>query len=75
MTKLFDAAQLDALAKALGDTEVGLTGSEIGYQLARCKMVDPGPITKWKRIFNAFVVHGGDKPGHWIVGDVPMRAV
>jgi hypothetical protein len=20
-------------------------------------------------------VHGGDKPGHWIVGDVPMRAV
>ncbi len=20
-------------------------------------------------------VHGGDKPGHWIVGGVPMRAV
>nr|WP_295672152.1 GntR family transcriptional regulator [Sphingomonas sp.] len=20
-------------------------------------------------------VHGGDKPGHWIVGRVPMRAV
>ena len=23
----------------------------------------------------ALCVHGGDKPGHWIVGDVPMRAV
>jgi UDP:flavonoid glycosyltransferase YjiC (YdhE family) len=25
--------------------------------------------------FELLHVHGGDKPGHWIVGDVPMRAV
>lgn len=53
-----EQAHLDAIARALGDTEDGLTGSEIGHLLAVCRMqpYDPGPgVTKWKRIQIAFV--------------------
>lgn len=39
----------------LGDTEKGLTGSEISQLLADCRIPDPDPaLTKWKRLFNAF---------------------
>jgi uncharacterized protein (TIGR02391 family) len=52
----FDSQQLTAIAKVLGDTSDGLTGTEIGYLLADCKVLDVTPdITKWKRLFNAFV--------------------
>lgn len=50
----FTQDQLEALAAALGNTEAGLTGAEIEHLLASSKIVDPGPITKRKRIFNAF---------------------
>jgi uncharacterized protein (TIGR02391 family) len=50
----FSAAQLEALCKALADTEKGLTGSEIGQILRQIHVndVDPG-LTKWKRLYNA----------------------
>lgn len=52
----FNPQQLTAIAKVLGDTATGLTGSEIGYLLADCKIRDVSPdMTKWKRLFNAFV--------------------
>jgi uncharacterized protein (TIGR02391 family) len=52
----FNAQQLTALAKALGDTSDGLTGSQIEYLLAECKIPDTHPtLTKWQRLFNAFV--------------------
>ena len=52
----FDAQRLEAIAKVLADTETGLTGSQIGYLLQDCQIPDPDPsITKWKRLFNAFV--------------------
>jgi selenocysteine lyase/cysteine desulfurase len=35
----------------------------------------PSNVYPWRRAAAAAGVHGGDKPGHWIVGDVPMRAV
>lgn len=50
----FTQDQLEAIAAALGDTEVGLTGSEIQHLIASSKMVDPGPLTKRVRIYNAF---------------------
>lgn len=57
MPKLFDQAQLQAIADALGDTGCGLTGSEIGHLLQTCRMTDPNPeITKRHRIYNAFVL-------------------
>lgn len=51
---LFTQDQLEAIAGALGDTEEGLTGTEIQHLLASSRMTDPGPITKRVRIYNAF---------------------
>lgn len=53
----FTADQLEAIAKVLGDTHSGLTGSEIEYTLRRTGIRDVEPaMTKWKRIFNALVI-------------------
>lgn len=51
----FTQDQIEAISKALGDSEKGLTGSEIGhiFQLSHMTDVDPS-ATKWKRIHNAF---------------------
>ena len=53
--KLFTQDLLEAIAGALGDTAGGLTNPEIVFLLASAKMVDPGPMTKRHRIYNAFV--------------------
>lgn len=52
---LLSPDQLEAIAAALGDTSVGLTGAEIAHLLASSKMIDPGPMTKRIRVYNAFV--------------------
>ncbi|CAB0519380.1 TIGR02391 family protein [Corynebacterium diphtheriae] len=53
-TDSFPPATLTALAKAIGDTEHGLTGGEIEQLLHRLNMFDPGEITKWKRLEASF---------------------
>lgn len=51
----FDQSQLEAIAAALGDTDAGLTGSEIGHLLATCQIDDTDPLlTKRHRLYNAF---------------------
>jgi uncharacterized protein (TIGR02391 family) len=56
MEKQFSPSELEAISGALADTSDGLTGSEIGHLLATLRMADPTPgITKWKRVYNAFV--------------------
>jgi uncharacterized protein (TIGR02391 family) len=58
----FSPQQLTAIAKILGDTTTGLTGPQIGYLLQDAKIPDVNPdITKWKRLFNAFVEHQNAK--------------
>lgn len=53
---LFSQSQLEAIAAALGDTDQGLTGSEMSHLLRTCKMTDPDPaLTKRHRLYNAFV--------------------
>ncbi|GGH70229.1 uncharacterized protein (TIGR02391 family) [Filimonas zeae] len=48
--------QLEAICQTIADTNVGLTGSEIGKLLADWHIPDVNPdMTKWKRLFNAFV--------------------
>ncbi|WP_295708907.1 hypothetical protein [uncultured Brevundimonas sp.] len=54
MAKVFAQDQLEAIAGALGDTEKGLTNPEISFLIEAAKMVDPGPMTKRHRIYNAF---------------------
>lgn len=50
----FNAQQLQSACKILADTDRGLTGSEIGYILADCRLNDTNPqMTKWKRVFNS----------------------
>ena len=51
----FNAQKLEAACRILADTERGLTGSEIGYEvLSDCRIDDVSPdTTKWKRLFNA----------------------
>jgi hypothetical protein len=52
----FTAQHLEAICRVLADTDTGLTGSEIGYLLQDSRIVDTDPtLTKWKRLFNAFV--------------------
>lgn len=54
--KQFNPQKLEAACRVLADTERGLTGSEIGYLIQDCKIIDVSPdMTKWKRLFNALV--------------------
>jgi uncharacterized protein (TIGR02391 family) len=47
---------LEGISRILGDTNSGLTGGEIGKFLPEVGIIDTDPeITKWKRIYNAFV--------------------
>ena len=51
----FTQSDLEALANVLGDTNDGLTGSEIHHLLLEAKIDDVDPaITKRHRLFNAF---------------------
>lgn len=53
--KTFSQSELHAIADALGDTEDGLTGSEIEHLLETCNMKDNFPtMTKRHRLYNAF---------------------
>jgi hypothetical protein len=46
---------LESICRIIGDTDKGLSGTEIGRILADCQIEDTDPgITKWKRLFNAF---------------------
>lgn len=50
----FPDANLQALCDILGDTQTGLTGSEIGRYLTNCNIPDPIPdMTKRHRLFAA----------------------
>ena len=50
----FSPERLESIAKVLGDTTDGLTGSEINHILAQCNIGNPdSDITKWKRLYNA----------------------
>lgn len=56
MPTLFSHSELEAIARALGDTKEGLTAREIEHLLALCKIDDVHPdATKWIRIHNALV--------------------
>ena len=59
----FSQGQLESIARALGDTRTGLTGTEIAHTLqkARVRDVDSGN-TKWKRIYNALVTRQNETP-------------
>ncbi|MBI1813569.1 MAG: TIGR02391 family protein [Deltaproteobacteria bacterium] len=52
----FESEHLTSIARILADTAEGLTGSQIEHMLRECRIPDPSPgMTKWKRLYNAFV--------------------
>ena len=54
----FPETSLERIAKILGDTSGGLTGTEIGRTLLRCSIPDVSPdFTKWQRLYNALASH------------------
>ena len=65
----FSAEQLEGIAKVLGETETGLTGSEIGHVLLKSQIIDVDPsATKWKRLYNAFANNQNQKQsGNYII--------
>ncbi|WP_454778743.1 TIGR02391 family protein [Georgenia muralis] len=45
------AGVIEGVAKVLGDTDNGMTGTQIGELLTQLNLDDPGPgVTKWKRL-------------------------
>lgn len=57
MIPSFALANLEQIANVLGDTQTGLTGSEMGRYLTECGIPDPLPgMTKRIRLFEAFKV-------------------
>lgn len=58
----FDSQHLESICRIIADTEVGLTGTEIGRVLDECHIPDVTPdMTKWKRLFNALVTIQNEK--------------
>lgn len=51
----FASSVIEAVSAVLGDTDAGMTGSEIQRLLARCGIADPGPVTKRVRISQALL--------------------
>ena len=53
--KCFTQPTLEVISKILGDTNEGLTGSEIQYLLMQSQITDKEPaLTKWRRLYSAF---------------------
>lgn len=60
----FNQIEVESIANALGDTDFGLSGSEIGHILHTLNMADPDPtLSKRKRLLNAFA-HDQNKRGN-----------
>lgn len=60
----FTLGQIEAIANALGNTDDGLTGAEIGLLLANARIIDVDPgLTKRKRLLNVFA-NSQNRLGH-----------
>jgi uncharacterized protein (TIGR02391 family) len=74
--QVLSESELLAIAKALADTDEGLTGTEIAQLLLSIPMTDPTPtMTKWKRLFNAFVVRQNHSQNRRAILEFVRRAL
>lgn len=73
---ILTAEQIESICRTIADTNDGLTGTEIGKILndARIQDVSPG-ITKWKRLYDAFVVWQNKHQKSNNILDFLMRAL
>jgi uncharacterized protein (TIGR02391 family) len=65
----FTQGQIEKIAKILGETNFGLTGTEIGHFLFSIGIEDiDSNNTKWKRLYNAFVeAHNSKKTDNYLL--------
>ena len=62
IVSLFTPQDLTSICQILADTNEGLAGSQIGYLLQDCRIPDvSSEMTKWKRLFNAFIEYQNKK--------------
>ena len=60
--KSFTQGEIESISRSLGDTDDGLTGTEIGFLLVQARIEDVDPNnTKWKRLYNALVANQNEK--------------
>lgn len=60
--RLFSQEEIESISQSLGDTDDGLTGTEIGFLLTQSNVEDVDPNnTKWKRLYNALVANQNEK--------------
>lgn len=53
--RCLSSQQLERIARIIGDTDEGLTGSQIEHALVQYGLKDVDPMnTKWKRLYNSF---------------------
>ncbi|SRR6266481_2813485 len=53
MAKLFTHNEVQAIARALGDTDLGFTGSELADLFLQCRFLDEFSFeTKWERLYH-----------------------
>ncbi|MBF0097802.1 MAG: TIGR02391 family protein [Magnetococcales bacterium] len=74
--KIFSQSELESIAKALSNESSGLTGTEISLIFESLNIVDDNPsITKWKRLYYAFVKHQNNKNSRRVVLEFIRRAI
>ncbi|MDE0230816.1 MAG: hypothetical protein OXI56_04740 [bacterium] len=68
----FEAAIVEGISAVLGDTNTGLTGSQIGERLREVRVRDVDPKnTKWNRLYNALAHRQNqDQAGNCVVAFV-----
>lgn len=68
--RIFKQGEIERIAKIIGDTGNGLTGTELGHSLQSTGIADTDPgITKWKRLYNALALaHNNRGSGNHILG-------
>lgn len=70
VVRIFKEGEIERIAKILGDTDYGLTGTDIGHILQGTGINDiDHQKTKWKRLFNALAIaHNERHSGNHILG-------
>ena len=68
----FDPSHLERLAKILGDTDRGLTGTQIDQMLQQSRVAEfETGGTKWKRLYNALA----GEQNRTRIGNATMRFI
>jgi hypothetical protein len=73
---VFSQTEVESIANALGDTDLGLTGTEIGHILQTLGMPDPDPsLAKRHRLLNALAADQNNRKNRTAILEFIRRAM